>query len=73
MKVEHTKSGNIKIVISREQAVSLEKVLGNMAYDDIKRVVAENNPSVTITREETNFIFNMWDRLDDVIAECHGY
>lgn len=68
MKVEHTKNGNVKIVISISEALAVEKILGNMSPKDIKTTVGKNNPSVVVSHNDTEVMAEVWDKLDDVLV-----
>lgn len=70
MKVEHTKSGNVKIVLSLQQALSLEKVLGNISHTDIVSIVHNHNPDILITYDDTTCLGLLWVKLDE---ELIGY
>ena len=70
MKVERTKTGNIKIVISLQQAISLEKIIGNMSHTEIVNAVHNRNPKISIGHSDTQILLTLWNKLDD---ELIGY
>lgn len=68
MKVKQTENGNVKIVISLSEALAVEKILGNMSHNDIKTTVGKNNPSVIVSRNDTEVFAELWNKLADELV-----
>ena len=57
MKIEETNSGNIKIVMNKEQTLSLYILLNQLSDEDYIKALGYDNPE-----EKTNVI-SLWDLM----------